>query len=144
MRPIVLSVCLLAAACGRQGPQSPLSPTSLSTAVIGSSQTQSQGGNGIPFRGSFTRSTSFPEGQSCPPPAEFTINGTEAGTGTHLGAFTATSVDFVGPLGGVGTWDFTAANGDRLFSETVGVENSFEPPIISRVTLRARVSFPVK
>jgi len=61
------------------------------------------------------------------------------GNATHLGTFSARSVDNVTATSGIGTWDFTAANGDQLFSETESVENAFEPPNISHVTLDARI-----
>jgi hypothetical protein len=40
---------------------------------------------------------------------------------------------------GTGTFDMTAANGDRILTTTVGVENEFVPPNVSHVTLRATI-----
>jgi hypothetical protein len=40
---------------------------------------------------------------------------------------------------GTGTVNFTAANGDQLFTRTVGVETAFTPPNISQVTLTATI-----
>lgn len=133
MRTTLLALCVVA--CGCSGPRMD-SPTSPSAALLEPAQTQARVGNGLPFKGSFTRST---RAEPCPPPAAFTITGTAKGQATHLGAFTGRSVDNVTATTGIGTWDFTAANGDQLFSETEGVETAFEPPNISRVTLHARI-----
>lgn len=135
MRMTLLALCVVA--CGCSGPRID-PPTAPSAALLEPAQTQAQaqGGNALPFKGSFTRSTTA---EPCPPPPAFTINGTAKGNATHLGAFTATSVDNVTGTSGVGTWYFTASDADQLFSETEGAENAFEPPNISRVTLRARI-----
>ena len=133
MRKTLLAVCVVA--CGCSGPRLD-SPTAPSASLVGAAQAQARGGNELPFRGSFARSS---QADPCPPPPAFTINGTQKGNATHLGAFTARSVDNVIGTSATGTWDFTAANGDQLFSETEGVETAFEPPNISRVTLRARI-----
>jgi hypothetical protein len=47
-------------------------------------------------------------------------------------------VDLVA-LTGTGTFNFTAANGDQLFSTTSGGEDEFIPPNISHVTLVATI-----
>ena len=133
MRLTVIALCVGVAACSGQPLNSPTAP---SAALVGAAQTQAQGGNALPISGSFTRSTTA---QPCPPPSTFTITGTVEGTATHLGPFTARTVDNVSSTSGVGTWDFTARNGDQLFSETVGVETEFEPPNISHVTLHATI-----
>ena len=133
MRKTLLALCVVA--CGCSGPRLD-SPTSPSAAPLGSAQTQARAGNGLPLSGSFTRVT---KAEPCPPPPIFTINGTMEGNATHLGEFTATSVDNVTATSGIGTWDITAANGDHLFIETEGRENTFEPPNISHVTLDARI-----
>jgi hypothetical protein len=112
------------------------SPTSPSAALREPTQTQAQGGNALPFKGSFTRSSTA---EPCPPPPAFTINATATGNATHVGSFTARSVDNVTGTSAIGTWDFTSSDGDQLLSETEGVENAFEPPNVSRVTLRARI-----
>jgi hypothetical protein len=90
----------------------------------------------LPFRGSFTLVTSS---EIVPP--TLTITGTAEGTATHLGRFTATSVDAVdlATARSTGTFNFTAANGDQLFTTTAGGEDSFTPPNISRVTLVATI-----
>jgi hypothetical protein len=69
------------------------------------------------------------------------ITGTEAGTATHLGRFTATSEDRVNTTNNTatGSFNFTAANGDRLWTTTVGTENEFVPPNVSKVTFAATI-----
>ena len=91
----------------------------------------------LPFRGSFTGVSSSTE---IVPPSH-TVTGTAEGTATHLGRFTATSVDVVSLATGssTGTWTFTAANGDQLFTTTAGAEDEFTPPNVSHVTLVATI-----
>ena len=52
-----------------------------------------------------------------------------------LGRFTAVSVDTVdvATATATGTMNFTAANGDRLMTTTIGGEDEFTPPNISSV-----------
>lgn len=130
MNRIFFGVCLLAAACGGRGPESPLVPTDAGALA----QTQAQSGTHLPFQGSFTRSTHAVE-----TPPILHIYGREEGTATYLGQFTATSEDAVDTTTNTatGTFEFTAANGDRLLTTTVGVESLFTPPNISHVTLTA-------
>ena len=40
---------------------------------------------------------------------------------------------------GIGTFNFTASNGDELFTRTAGAETGFIPPNISMVTATATV-----
>jgi hypothetical protein len=140
MRRIILSLCVLTAACSGGPLNSPTSPTGV---AAGPGQVQARGGTDLPFDGSFTRHTSAVP--NCPPtcpPTTLTITGTEEGTATHLGRFTAVSVDVVDAIAATstGTFTFTAANGDQLFASTAGGENSFIPPNESHVTLVATVS----
>ena len=149
MRPIVLSLCVFAAACSGQGPDSPTSPTTAKVALNrtepsgSSTQTQAQAATELPFRGTFTG-----RGQAvfnCPPtcpPTSFTSSGTYEGTATHLGSFTAEFVDVVdiAAATGTGTIDFTAANGDRLRTTTAGGQDGFTPPNISSVRLLATIT----
>lgn len=90
----------------------------------------------LPFRGSFTTHTS---GEIVPP--TLTVTGIAEGTATHLGRFTATSVDVVdlAAATSTGTFDFTAANGDQLFTTTAGGEDEFTAPNVSHVTLVATI-----
>jgi hypothetical protein len=69
------------------------------------------------------------------------ITTTQTGTATHLGQFTAISVDRVNTTNNTatGTFNFTAANGDQLLTTTQGVENEFVPPNVSKVILDARI-----
>ena len=149
MRALVLSLCVFAAACSAQGLDSPTSPTSATATLVqpespgGSSQTQARHGTGLAFRASFTGQSSAVF--NCPPtcpPTSFTARGTEEGTATHLGRFTAAFVDVVdvATATSTGTIDFTAANGDRLFTTTAGGEEGFTPPNIGSVRLVATIT----
>jgi hypothetical protein len=70
------------------------------------------------------------------PPITLVITGTQTGTTTHLGQFTATSVDRVDTTNNTatGTLNFTASNGDRLLTTTNG------GPTESGVTLNATIA----
>lgn len=143
MRWTIVGLSLLAAACGSQGLNSPTSPTSaasgagLSTAAPGVNQTQAREGMDLPFHGSFTRESH----SSFEPPITLVIVGKQTGTATHVGKLTADSVDRVNTTNNTstGAYNFTAANGDQLFTETDGVETQFIAPNISKVTLNARI-----
>lgn len=127
MRPILLGLCLFAAACSTQGLSSPTSATSTDAgaAILASARTHAQGGTERPFRGSFTTATDVP-----PPSAHATAEGTAA----HLGRFTGTLAAEVGPDNrSAGTFIFTAANGDELSGTFVG-EGVFMPPNTARLT----------
>jgi hypothetical protein len=139
MRPIVLGLCLLTAACKGPAPDTFTSP---STVVADASQMQARGGTDLPFHGRYTSQTSAVV--NCPPtcpPTTLVISGTAAGNATHLGRFTATSVDSVNiaTTQSTGTFNLTAANGDRIFTTTVGQETGFQPPNVSLVTHTATI-----
>jgi hypothetical protein len=135
MRILVCVLCLCAAACSGRVPESPVSPTAVSET---SAQTQAVSGTNLPFHGSFSRDSHA----QFEPPITLVISATLTGTATHLGRFTATSEDHVDTTNNtaVGTFILTAANGDRLFTTTEGVEDSFTPPNISTVTLAATIT----
>lgn len=138
MRPIVLALCVSAAACSGQAVDSPTSPPRATAAL----PIPAQGGGELPLRGSFTMATTGVV--NCPPtcpPTTVTINGTQEGTASHLGHFTATSVDVVdlATATSTGTFTFTAANGDQLFTTTTGGEDQFIPPNTSVVELVATI-----
>jgi hypothetical protein len=132
MRPIVLSVCVFAAACSGQISNSPTSPTSAAIPPAQSASATSTPVNSqalraeqLPFRGSFTHVIDVP-----PPSAHATAEG----TATHLGRFTATLRADVHPDNtSTGTFNFVAANGDQLSGTFVG-EGVFIPPNNSRLT----------
>ena len=130
MRPIVVAVTVLAAACNDVS----ISPTS-PTAAWASSQTE-RSATWLPLRGSFTTAD---QGVVAPP--NIRIQGTGEGNGTHLGRFTVriTQVVNLATATGTGTFDFTAANGDQLFTTTAGGEDRFTPPNVSHVTLVATI-----
>lgn len=133
MRPILLGVCLLTAACSGQLSDSPTSPTSATSALSGA---QAQSIGQFPFRGSFTMRSS---GAVAPP--FLTVTGTGEGTATALGRFTLAVRQVVDmtTARGTGTVHFTAANGDQLFTTTTGAEDAFVPPNVSHVTLVATI-----
>lgn len=149
MRLFILGLCVLATGCSGQGLHSPASPTSTTTALLGSerqegsTQTQARNGSTLPFRGSFTGRTSGTV--NCPstcPPTTLTVRGTAAGTASHLGRFTAAVEEVVDIPTAMssGTIEFTAANGDRLLAATVGGEVGFTPPNISHIEQTATIT----
>jgi hypothetical protein len=138
MRSIVLSVCVLTAACSGQALNSPTPPESADSGPAQKSVASGQ----LPFRGSFTLATSGT--LDCPPtcpPTTLRVAGTGEGTAIQLGRFSMQSLDVVdlATARSTGTLDFTAANGDRLFTTTVGREDQFVPPNISHVSFVATI-----
>ena len=115
MRPLLIGLCLLSAACSSERLSSPTSPTRTSA---GLAQSQAQGGTELPFRGSYASVIEVP-----PPSAVGTIEG----TATHLGRFTGRLTAEVTGDTATGTFTFTAANGDQLSGTFVG-EGAFMPP----------------
>jgi hypothetical protein len=106
------------------------------------SPAQASGTAELPFNGSFSISTTG--SPNCPPtcpPTTLHVEGLVEGTATHLGRFTALAIETVdlGSATATGTFDFTAANGDRLLTTTTGGEEQFVPPNISHVSLVATV-----
>jgi len=69
------------------------------------------------------------------------ISGTDEGNATHLGRFTAASEDTVNiaTAQSTGTFNLTAADGDRIFTTTAGHETGFQPPNVSFVTQTATI-----
>ena len=114
MRYLVLGVCVFATACAGEIPGSPTSPTS---ATVGSDQTQARGGAQLPFHGSLQ---AVETDVVAPQPSM--VNGSGTGTGTHLGRFTATFTATVILATGsaTGSIRFIAANGDRLDATFIG------------------------
>ena len=112
MRLILLSVCVLSAACGDQVLHSPTAPASASVAPT---QTPAAGGANLPFRGDISGTT---HADVAPP--NITIYSEGTGTAAHLGRFTATAASsgVLGNPSGTGPWTFTAANGDQLLAST--------------------------
>ena len=123
MRPLLIGLCLLSAACSSERLSSPTSPTRTSA---GLAQSQAQGGTELPFRGSYASVIEVP-----PPSAVGTIEG----TATHLGRFTGTlTAEVTAENTSTGTFNFTAANGDQLSGTFVGIEGVFIPPNTARIT----------
>jgi len=142
MRPIALALCLLTAACNGRGPDTLTSPSAAvahaSPAVSEALPIQARRVIDLPFHGEYTLQTEACT--TCPPPI-LVISGTEEGNATHLGRFTATSEDFVNIVSteSTGTFNLTAADGDRMFTTTVGKETRFQPPNVSFVTQTATI-----
>jgi len=125
MRPIILAVSVLAAACSDQGSTSPTSPASTALATT---PAQSRSATELPFRGSLTT-----DEKAVVAPPNLLAQGTGEGNATHLGRFTVTFAA-VAPLGGntaTGTFTFTAANGDQLLASFAGTAISIEPTVLS-------------
>ena len=127
-----LVLALFAVGCA--GPNSPTAP-SISPGVSGFGATAAQSSQSVPFKGSFEGSQTLTPGV----PPFGTINGSATGTGTHLGEFTVTfphTVNFATRTG-VGTYTFTAANGDTLTASFTGAAQG--GPIVS-ITEHATVT----
>ena len=131
MRRISLAFCVLAAACSGGVLDSPTSPMSVSAA-----SSRGKSGVQLPFRGTFTTAST---GLPAPPVLEF--DGTGSGTATRLGRFTVVVRETVSLITATstGTMNFTAANGDRLFTTTTGAEDAFVPPNESHTTVIATI-----
>lgn len=143
MRLMLLGVCVLAAACGGQGLDVPSSPSALVPGLGTGTAVSGERAASLPFRGSFDLTSSA--AVNCPPtcpPTTLTITGRQNGNGTHLGNFTAHTIDIVNmpTTQATGTLSLTAANGDQLFATTAGAEDQFIPPNVSHVTQTATIT----
>jgi hypothetical protein len=147
MRQVIFGVCMLTAACSGSTLDSLTAPTSVtgaSGATGSASQTLALSGTELPFHGTFTGTSvsCFFDG-TCPP-GTLIITGRKTGEATQLGRFTAITVaeGTFPPTGdpATGTWDFTAANGDRLSATAVFTQDQFIPPNVSHVTVAATIS----
>jgi hypothetical protein len=139
MRSIALGLCLLTVACNGRSPYTPTSP---SASFGGASQMEARSGSDLPFHGRYTVQTQGVV--NCPPtcpPTTVVISGTGGGNATHVGRFTVTSEDLVNlaTAQASGTLNLTGADGDRIFTTTVGQETAFQPPNVSFVTVSATV-----
>jgi hypothetical protein len=114
MRHVIFGLCIFAAACASEVPDSPMSPTSTTPS---SAQTQKQNGVDLPFRGSVQAVETIR-----PTPPVLLVHATADGTGTHLGRFTATYEVTVTIATGAatGSFIFIAANDDRLVATFTG------------------------
>ena len=128
-----LAVSTLAAAlfCGGcSQTASPTGPSSVPGAGAGGTATASRATHLVPFKGSFAGTQSVTP--LSPPLAR--VNGSGTGTATHLGQVTVQfphTVNFATRVG-VGTYTFTAANGDTLTADFTGQAQG-APPLISIV-----------
>ena len=93
-------------------------------------------GQALPLKGSFSIATqaSFNCPPTCPPTI-MSVTGTQEGTATHLGRFTAVQTDRVdlATSTATGTYNFTAADGDELFATTVSLGEPTVPPNIANI-----------
>jgi hypothetical protein len=147
MRQLIFGVCVLTAACSGSIPDSPTAPTSATGATaptVPASQTSALRGTELPFHGTFTGTSvsCFFDG-TCPP-GTLIITARTTGEATQLGRFTAITVGTgafppTGPPTATVTWDFTAANGDRLSATGVGRQDQFIPPNVSHVSGTATI-----
>jgi hypothetical protein len=137
MKRLALSLCVLAAACGGRSVETPTSPSGGAPSPSATSASSELAhGTSLPFRGTFSIQTVGTV--DCLPPCVPTIleiAGTEEGTASHLGQFTAVSTDVVdlATTTSVGTFTFTSANGDQLRATTVAREVAFVPPNASTI-----------
>jgi hypothetical protein len=117
MRSIVLTVCVMAAGCSSRALESSTAPSAVSvagtSAEVAPASTQASRGAELPFSGTLAGTTSA---IVTPPTLEIDLLG--VGQATQLGRFTTRSAHFgvLGVPASTGTWDFTAANGDELFT----------------------------
>ena len=114
MRSIVVCLCVLGSACSGQTLNSPTAPTVAASVSAATLRTAPA----LPFQGSLTARevdvVSFPT---------LLAEGSAEGTATHLGRYRAAFTATVNVLDGrsTGSFTFTAANGDQLFSTFVGL-----------------------
>ena len=114
MRSIVVCLCVLGSACSGQSLNSPTAPTAAASVSAATPLTAPA----LPFQGSLTARevdiVTFPT---------LLAEGSAEGTATHLGRYTAAFEATVNVLDGTstGSFTFTAANGDQLFSTFVGL-----------------------
>jgi hypothetical protein len=128
-----LTAALLCGGCSQ--PASPTGPSSVSSGntqldLGGNSPASSAKAVDVPFKGSFAGT------QAVTPldPPLVAVSGSGTGTGTHLGLFTVEfphTVNFATRVG-IGTYTFTAANGDMLTGDFTGQAEG-APPLISIV-----------
>lgn len=142
IRYIIAAVALagLAAACSGNG--SPVSPST--TPGIGlvagdaATATASAAGHELPFKGKLEGSYTL----AFPSPLVLLVEGTGTGNATHFGQFTFTYdevVDLSTGLG-TGTYDLTAANGDRLSADWSGAGFPTDDPTVLRIVEDATIT----
>ena len=123
MRPVLLCVCVLGIGCSGKALNSPTSPTAAASVLRQAPANDRVSGafltvHAVPFQGSLTAKevdiVSFPQ---------LLVDGAAEGTATHLGRYSAEFNATVNLLDGTatGSYTFTAANGDQLFSTFIGL-----------------------
>jgi len=153
-----IAVIIAALSCGCSQPVSPTSPTSGS---LGGPSTTTSGWNPtstgipaevvgravapakeVPFKGRFEGTYTFvPD----PPPSPFASVHLEAtGNATHLGRFTLDAPHRVNlatvPVTATGTFEFTAANGDKLTADFTGIATPTGTPGVVSIVETATIT----
>jgi hypothetical protein len=104
----------------------------LATLLIAAQFTPAAAGEQVPFKG--TLEGSYAVVVNPGPPPVGTFEGSGSGKATHLGRFTYEfphEVNFGSvPPAGIGTYTFTAANGDTLVAIFVGFSTPVEPGVV--------------
>jgi hypothetical protein len=128
MRYVVLGLCVFAASCGSEIPGTPTAPAS-AIGVTGVSE--ARGGSELPFKGILEGTATITP--RTPPFLSVSIEGT--GNATHLGRFTVENTHVVNTTDrtAIGTYKFTAANGDSLTADFTGQANPSTPGVLSVV-----------
>ena len=123
---------------GCSQPLSPTSPTSLSSPSLSIASEANLTGAGVlfndrevPFKGRLEGTATITPGT--PPFVSVLIEGT--GNATHLGRFTVEIPHLVNPMNrtSIGTYEFTAANGDTLTAGFTGQATLTAPGVLSVV-----------
>jgi hypothetical protein len=130
MRPIICAATVIAAACSTE-----VSPTSPAGAGLAVAPTLAQGASELPFRASLTT-----EADLVPPNPLAILTG--GGHATHFGQMTVAMtaiVDFATSTA-TGTFELTAANGDKVSGTFIGVEGVFVGPNVARITEVATIT----
>ncbi len=135
MRYLILAVCVLATACAREMPGSPTSPT---TAAVGSAQTEAKGGRSCRFRAPYR-----PLRLTLSRPRPCLVNGTES---ERLPISVASPLRSRRPSTWrqvrqpVGSPAFVAANGDHLDATFTGQGTPTSQPNIASIEETATIT----
>lgn len=143
-----IGVVLAALSVGCEQPTSPSAPDSLSSAAPSISNSaapsvRSATGTlaahaGVPFRGQLEGVVDV----TSPDPLSLSVFIQATGTATHLGRFTIEIPHLVDLTTGIGTgtYEFTAANGDRLFASFTGQGSPTEIPGVVSILENATIT----
>lgn len=130
----------LAAACSQNG--SPASPSALSSAGVllepSAGTTATRAPANVPFKGRLEGAFTL----VFPDPVTLLVTGEGTGNATQLGQFTFKYDERVdlSTGTGVGTYEFTAANGDTLTADWTGVGFPTEDPTVIAIVEHATIT----